>query len=97
MKREIVHLIGQVIGIDRKGVREVHTRCGRAIEQPMVEGTPARYSMIARSGNEFFCTVQEHEVSCIKCVNLITTGTIYGKPSKAASAVKRTAAHARER
>ncbi len=80
---DIVHMVGDVNGAELPTgeVRNVFTRCGRKIDRPVVDGTPSRYLLVAENGNQFFCTTRERFVSCIKCVNLLTVGTISSKPT----------------
>lgn len=70
MAREIVHFVGYEAGAKLPVgdvVKHVHTRCGRTITRPLVEGDPVRYTMVAQNGNVFHCTTKHEEVSCIKC------------------------------
>jgi hypothetical protein len=60
-------------------IASLRTRCGRTIDHPVVTAGPARYDLVARNGNRFYCTTQDDLATCIKCMNLITTGTRYAK------------------
>ena len=78
-KREIVHLLvvkeGLVLPLNTGGVR---TRCGK-VACP-VSGTPSRYQLSDEHGNQFQGTTRRKCVTCKKCVNLITRGTIHERP-----------------
>lgn len=89
-KNEIVHMIGDVNGAELPtgDVPLVRTRCGRNIDQPVVDGVPTRYVLTASNGNQFFGTTRLRFVSCIKCNNLLTVGNIHDRPSRTPVASK---------
>lgn len=92
MKHEIVHMIGHENGAELPSeAKAMLTRCGRTIKHPVVEGVPSRYTLVAENGNQFLCTTRERFVSCIKCINLLTVGSIHGK-SRTSNSQKRAVA-----
>lgn len=93
MRHEIIHFVGYEAGarLPEGEVPEVRTRCGRAIKNPVVTANvgPTRYDLVARNGNIFHCTTRPTMVTCVKCNNLLTVGTIYdSRPSRPAHAAK---------
>lgn len=99
MRDKIVHMVGdeEDAKLTEGEVREVRTRCGRAIVNPVVVAvnkTGLGYHLIARNGNQFFCATRAASVTCVKCRNLLTMGTIYAQPSRPANAQKRAVANA---
>jgi hypothetical protein len=69
MRREIVHSIADLPTGGE--LREVRTRCGRTIAEPVVEGDAERYVLVASTGNQFICTTQENFITCQKCLTLV--------------------------
>lgn len=91
----IVHMVGddKSARLPEGEVASVRTRCGRTIDRPVVTANvgPTRYDLIARNGNQFFCSTQPDMITCVKCRNLLTVGTIYApKPTRSTNAQKRT-------
>lgn len=88
MRREIVHMIGAKNGAELSiGGSDVKTRCGK-IACP-VSGVPTRYHLIDIEGNKFEATTRTRFVSCEKCINLLTVGTIHDKSSRTAVSAQR--------
>jgi hypothetical protein len=54
-------------------------RCGKVICRPVRDGGPTHYKLLDVSGTEFKATTDEHSVTCKKCINLMTVGTIHDK------------------
>lgn len=93
----ITHMVGNIFGarLDTGEVPKVRTRCGRTIDRPVVTANAMRYDLVASNGNEFFCSTRAEMITCQKCRNLLTVGTIYVPPTRPADPQKRTVAHAR--
>lgn len=69
---------------------EVRTRCGKPANVNSV-GVGATW-MIDIAGNDFYGSTHTEAVTCKKCINLLTVGTIHAKarsPSRAANTQKR--------
>jgi hypothetical protein len=69
---------------------EVRTRCGKSANVDTAVNTAARLIDIA--GNEFYGSTWINAVTCKKCINLLTVGTIHAKtqlPRRAANTKKR--------
>lgn len=93
-RRMIVHLVTDPVPTGE--VPTVRTRCGRTIDHPVVSAAgPTRYDLIARNGNQFFCSTQSDMITCVKCRHLLTVDANHVRPSRPASPQKRTVAHAR--
>lgn len=93
----ITHMVGNIFGarLDTGEVPKVRTRCGRTIDRPVVTANATRYDLVASNGNEFFCSTRAEMITCQKCRNLLTVGTIYATPTRPADPEKRAVAHAR--
>lgn len=98
MAAEIVHMVGDVedAKLAEGEHRIVRTRCGRAIDHPVVTANvgPTRYDLVGSNGNKFYCTTRAQCATCVKCRNLLTAGTIYVPKVRPAVAKKRAVAHA---
>ncbi len=72
---------------------EVRTLCGKSANVNNV-GVGAAY-LIDEAGNQFYGTTHTEAVTCKKCNNLLTVGTIHERrPSRASSRQKRAVARA---
>lgn len=96
---KIVHMVGddEDARLPEGEVTSVRTRCGRTIDHPVITANvgPTRYDLVARNGNQFFCSTRAVSVTCVKCRNLLTVGTIYASKSiRPANAQKRAVAPA---
>jgi len=70
---------------------EVRTRCGKSASINSV-GVGAAH-LIDEAGNEFYASTHREAITCRKCINLNTVGTIHDKqkrtPNTAQRAVRR--------
>lgn len=72
---------------------DVRTRCGKSANVHS-SGVGAAH-LIDEAGNQFYGTTHREIVTCKKCINLLTVGTIHERrPSRAADRQKRAVARA---
>lgn len=71
-----VHMIGEIPFKLRLG-REVRTRCG-LIATPLEE-RDGIYGMTTVTGGDYRCTTLTTAVTCRKCSNLLSVGSIHAK------------------
>lgn len=65
---------------------EVRSRCGKPANVDTV-GVGA-VSLIDAAGNQFYGSTRRDAVTCKKCINLLTVGTIHARPSGTTNAAK---------
>lgn len=84
-RREIIHMISSAPFKLRVG-RDAKTRCGKIACVGASNVGPTRYQLCDEHGNRFLGTGRDTVVTCKKCINLITIGTINGRPSRTSHA-----------
>jgi hypothetical protein len=72
--RSSIHMVGERPFKLKLGI-EVHTRCG--IVATPIESQPPLYTMTNANGGDFRCTTVRGSVTCLKCSNLLSSGTIH--------------------
>lgn len=82
----IVHLVSSAPFKIRVG-KDARSRCGKVACVETV-GIGA-CKMLDAAGNQFYGTTHLEAASCKKCINLVTIGTINGRPSRTPDAAKR--------
>jgi hypothetical protein len=89
----IVHKIRTPFKTIKVGSTDVRTQCGLVGYPDSFDGV---YVLVAERGNLFYGSTAKSAVTCQKCINLLTVGTIHDKPSGTAnSEEQRAVAHAK--
>jgi len=85
--RQIVHMVKAAFAIPGPDVR---TLCGEVANPFEKIAGPDRYKLLCVSGSVLDATTKSKLVSCKKCLNLLTIGTIHvPRPSRSSSSQKR--------
>lgn len=81
-------------GFKVKVGRDAKSRCGKIASVVQTKADTTTSVMIDEDGNSFLGTTRPGHVTCKKCINLQTVGTIHARPSGTANAEERALAHA---
>lgn len=77
---KVIHSISDVGGPFKIKIgRDARSRCGIVASVVGSNVGPTRYEMLDAKGNDFLGTTRRGTVTCQKCINLLTVGTIHDK------------------
>ena len=83
MKRVIIHRVERPFKIED----DIRTACG--ITASVVSAGVGAMQMIDEKGSQYYGTTHAEIVTCLKCKNLATIGTIHERQSRTADSSKR--------